>query len=189
MLKPGAILLVLSVVVCFPAVCRADSVTVNGITLTLTTTNLSVLEGNSLTLTYTLDNNSGFSQFIGGFLSGFGVRSGDVSDGVGNPTLDSGNCPTLFADKASCTFTWTFPPTSPSDPGETDGNNGVDPFSVTVTLCSDTCPLAGTTLTLDDTITVNDPPVPPVPEPAALLLVSVGLLCVGPLVRRRFARG
>jgi PEP-CTERM motif-containing protein len=181
--------LALLLVACLPVVSKADSVTMNGITLSLTSTNLSVTEGNSLTLDFLLQNGSGVGQFIGGYTTGFARISGDPSD-IYNPnstTFDFGNCNggflTISGANSSCTFTATLQ--TFSDSGETDGDSGVSQFSLSLSLCSSGCPTVGTIVTLTPSITVNDTQIPSVPEPSTLLLLGSGLLGLAGVTWRR----
>jgi hypothetical protein len=184
--------LIFSVVVCFPAVCMADSVTMNGITLTLTSTNLTAAEGgNSLTLTYTLQNSTGTSQLIGGLnIPSYALGPGDTTDILdpSRTTGDPGTCSSgvLAPNGGSCTFSETLVTMAGS--GETDGDSGVTQFTMTASLCGSGCPSSGTILTLTTPITVTDPPIAPAPEPESIFLLSAGLLGLGPLLRRRFTR-
>jgi len=140
----------------------------------------------SLTLDFTVTNNSGSAQSIGfdGGNSGYGdVVSGDSSDSFLNETSLSACSPNPLPNGASCVvqlFFYTTPVTGP-----TDHDFGVSSDSLGVQWT----PAAGGTsfgTNVDFYLTVYDPGA--VPEPSSFLLLSGGLLLLPTLRRLRFLR-
>jgi hypothetical protein len=159
----------------FPSMSRAD-----GVTLTIDTTNLTVTEGNTLTVVFTLANNTASDVAIDNFAGGaaFFAGTGDPTDSFADSVIDQDNCRfrTLGAGM-SCLFSIDY--ITDSDTGETDGDFGVNASN----LCAevegqpDVC-------TPTYTMIVNDPPVAS-PEPSSLLLLGTGFVGALGGVRRR----
>lgn len=155
--------------------------------LTTTTSAVSLVEGTSPSLVFTLANSGPDSVTLVG--TGIAGRertfiSGDLTDQItsfsfGNATCSPGE--TLTAGQ-SCEFTAVFG--TDTNAGETDGDFGVDDIRVYV----DYTPDSSTILSAETTVrfTVYDSP-EAVPEPTSfiLLLPIIGLFAVG-ISRRKF---
>jgi hypothetical protein len=177
-----------------PRVSRASSITStnSGMTLTLDTSDLSVVEGNPMVATFTLTNNTSMTitlQVFGGAadIPNNGYVSGDDTDGPTNAFLSNDGCRAApLPNGATCTEAITYPTASPLD--DTDADFGVFASGVAFGYggggCS-TSPLPSQPCVgVNYTLTVYDPGFAAMPEPSSLLMLGAGLLGLGPLIRR-----
>jgi len=101
------------------------------VTLLRDTANLTVVEGNTLNVVFTLTNSNAFDVAIDNFAGGAAgfAGTGDPSDSFANSVIDQDNCrfKTLAAGK-SCLFSIDY--ITHDDVGETDGDFGVNASSL-----------------------------------------------------------
>ena len=172
-------------------VCAFVSPSVYGqVTLTLTSTNLSVIEGNAApTLDFTWSNNSGspIEFWTGGINVGYSVTfvTGDSTDQVsphfGFP-FNPGTCTGLLASGSSCSFTASLvqlldPPSTVEDVDY--GVDSVDFFVSYVTCDAVTggCSSLPSQVDAQFDFTVLDVGASlPTPEPSTLVIFASGLL-------------
>lgn len=171
----------------------STSVSADGLTLTLNTASTTVVEGSSLTLDFTATNSSGSNITNGGTAISLGSVTGDSSDTIQSiSAVISLPCVELApVSGGSCDLSLVI--TTPSGLGETDGDFGVTPITVSwETFGPPACPSVigpGCVLTLTTDVTVEDPTtMTSTPEPSSVILFGTGLLGFGPLLRRRLAR-
>jgi hypothetical protein len=174
-----------------PSVGRAGSVT-----FTLQPIGLTVAEGSDITLTFTVDNNSGVTIQPNGLgSSGGSFLAGDSSDLAFDMGTNFGTCgASSLASGASCTLTTTFHAGFGENVAlETDADFALQEgdfaflfLSCNVPDCSSTT--FGSSNTVSWNLTVTDPGFTgTTPEPSSLLLFGSGLLGLLPVLRR-FAR-
>jgi PEP-CTERM motif len=159
----------------FPSVSRAD-----GVTLVMNPTDLTVMEGDILTVSFTLTNGTDADVSIGNFAGGAAgfAGTGDPSDSFANSVIHQDDCRfRTLAAGASCLFSIDY--ITDSDVGETDGDFGLNESS----LCAE---VAGEPDVCTDEyfLTIKDAPVSS-PEPSSLVLLGTGFVGLFGSVRRR----
>lgn len=167
-----AVFLLSAVLFAYPARAKADG-------LTLNSTNLTVSEGTSITLSFTMTNNLGQSltgrPFPIGLLFPNGAITGDTSDTIAIGPTDFGNClvnglSVTLSPGSSCSFSINF--TTDGDAGETDADFGITPVEVSYLFRA----ADGTIGQANADFTVKVVDVTPAPESSSLLMLCTGLL-------------
>jgi hypothetical protein len=190
--------LIAALVVLSAGACKADTTDTDylGVTLALSSTTLTVTEGNSLPVNFTVTNNSGASiDVLGEYGWAYQYETtGDASDEILDPgsyhsgggsvyptlSTSSDTCGGDLSDGSSCTYSFLLE--TPSDTGETDGDFGVTPFDSKIDYVWGGVNQGGPEVSFN--VTVTDPTPTPTPEPSSLLLLGAGLLGLAPLIRR-----
>jgi hypothetical protein len=184
--------LTIALALLFSSVGRAGSVT-----MTLQPISLTMAEGSDITLTFTVDNNSGVTIQPNGLgSSGGSFLAGDLSDEAVDTGSNFGACgASSLASGASCTLTTTFhsPGFNENVASETDADFALQEgdlafffFSCNVPDCSSTTFDHSNSVSWN--LTITDPGFTgATPEPSSLLLFGTGLFGLLPVLRR-FAR-
>lgn len=161
-----------------PTVSKADD-----FTLTIMTTDLTITEGNTLTVNFILANNTNTNATVNNFAGGAAFFSGpgDPTDSFANSVIDQDNCRfRTLAAQSTCLLSIDY--ITDNDANETDGDFGVNESGLCAEIegHSDVC-------TPEYKMIVEDSPIVSTPEPASLLLLSTGFVGLWG-GRRRFSR-
>lgn len=160
------------------------------LSVTLVTTDLTVTEGNPITVVFEVMNNSAIPYELGGNGITSTFQMGDTSD---QPSFDvfnfsppgftaCGSVGSMLAAGNSCFYSATY--TTPSDTDDTDHDFGVTQVGTQIEWFPNGAQ-PPTFITGVADITVQDTQVPSVPEPGSLALLGSGLIGLGFLRRRK----
>jgi len=169
----------ITILLCVPTLAYADLLTTN-------TSAVSMTEGDSVTLTYTVTNTLSSSITLGNGMSSFGsitatFTSGDPTDKITTFDLsDASTCSLgeVLNPNHTCTIILLLGTDSPA--GDTDVDSGMESLSASLFYTP-----AGGSLTNTSAPSVTVTVVDPVPEPSAFALLSTAVGAVGLLARKR----
>lgn len=163
----------------------AAPVHADSLNVTLSSNSVSVTEGDSGTLVFTLTNNEDFGIILDTFKATIDSPTGDTSDKLDSLGVDSHltTCGTDLGAMSTCNWVLDF--TTVSGAGETDGDSGVAAGSASQTYDIAAIGVGYVANAPPFTLTVNDVPLATTPEPSSLLLLGSGLLGVLGLGRKR----